>query len=83
MGTAYARESTDVLIGKPLEDARKYIEIHEVFFGNLEFPITEIHVCRKDGKPQSGIKDIRSSDGRMRLNVWTKNDVIIKIDHVG
>lgn len=76
------RESTDVLIGKTLEDARQYIKANEVYFGDSPHAVTEIHVSKKDGKPQSGYKDIRRSAGRMRLRVYTEKNVIVYIDRV-
>ena len=81
--THETRESTEVLIGKTLEEANEYIKMNEVFFGDMAYPITSIHVSVKDGEPQQGYKDIRRSEGRMRLNVRTENGIIIRINHVG
>lgn len=86
MGTVNSnetRESADVLIGMTRKEAKKYIKTHEVFFCGTEDPITEIRVSLKDGEPQSSIKDIRNSAGKVRLNVYTADDVIVQIDNVG
>ena len=77
---------TDILIGKTVDEAEKFIELNNVFypqyFGILNYKITEIRVVKIDGENQSRIKDIRDSEEKMRLNVYIRNGIITHIEDV-
>jgi len=83
MGNSTSTHDTSSLMGKSLDEAKLLIKEHDVFYGEVEHPITEICVVRVDGEPQSRIKDIRRFKGRMRLNVHIKSGKITKIESVG
>ena len=76
--------TADVLIGKSVADAKRFIKDNDVFWSIASgAAITEIHVSRKDGESQSGIKDIRNSEGRMRLNVAVRAGKIVALESIG
>lgn len=76
------RKDADFLVGMTVAQATHCIEANEVYFGEMDHPVTEIRVCKRNGCNEQGSKDLRDHQGRMRLNVETEDGKIVKASHV-
>ena len=77
------RLSTDILLGKTRKEADTFILVNNVYFDDYDEKVTEIRPIKIDGETLKRIRDIRDSEGRMRLNVIIDRGIISKIESIG
>ncbi len=76
--------STNVLLGKTLEEGRLFVNENQVFaIEDNRYRVTELGVVERNGIYLPAFKEIRNRKGRMRLGVSTYNNIIVAIGSIG